>query len=275
MAFTLFLYHSIDDSGSFLSVSPAQFRAQMDAVKRSGRRVLSVAQAADAAVRGDQLSDAVSITFDDGYQSVADNAWPILRDLNMTATVYCVSSLMGQNAAWLPRLFPVIFGDDPELALAEFDQNIGIAAIKDRTLAADPVGAFRASASLPIMTWDTARDLVAEGMDPGGHTQTHPYLTQLDPSDLKSEILVDRQALQDGLGNNVKTFAYPFGDHNIETCKAVADAGYSAAVTSAPGAISAPAARPFEWARIGVWPQVSPWKMRLYLSRIYSIARPA
>ena len=275
MAFTLFLYHSIDDSGSFLSVSPAQFRAQMDAVKRSGRRVLSVAQAADAAARGDRLSDAVAITFDDAYQSVADNAWPILRDLNMTATVYCVSALMGQTAAWLPRQFPAIFGDDPELALAEFDQSIGVAAIKDRALAADPIGTFRISANLPIMTWDTARDLIAEGMDVGGHTQTHPYLTHLDASERATEIRADRYALQDGLGHAVTTFAYPFGDHDDAACKAVADAGYSAAVTSAPGAVRAPSAHQFEWARIGVWPQVSSWKMRLYLSRVYALARPA
>lgn len=275
MAFTIFLYHSVDDSGSFLSVSPAKFRAQMTAVKRSRRRVLTLAQAAVAAQKGDPLSDAVAISFDDAYQSVADNAWPVLRDLGMSATVYCVSALMGGRAAWLPDRFPLIFGQDDDAARAEFDQTFGIASIRDATLAADPVRAFRRAADLPIMGWGTARDLVVEGMDPGGHTLSHPFLSRLDPVECAHEIRADRDALQDGLGHEVTTFAYPFGDYDAATCKAVSDAGYSAAVTSTPGAVRRPSAAPFTWARIGIWPQVGSWKMRVYLSRIYALARPA
>ncbi len=275
MAFTLFLYHSVDDTGSFLSVSPQKFRAQMRAIKQSGRRVLSVSGAAEAMAQGDPLSDAVAVTFDDAYQSVADNAWPILRDLQMPATVYCVSGVMDQKAHWLPRLFPGIFGSDMGAAFAEFDQKIGVASLKDKNLAADPVGAFRKTAELPIMSWDVARDLIKEGMDPGGHTVTHPYLSQLSTEDCAIELRNDKTALQDNLSCVVKTFAYPFGDYDQTTRQAVIDAGYMAAVTSAAGAVKHPAANPFEWARIGIWPQISAWKMRLYLTRLYATVRPA
>ncbi|MGB3555984.1 MAG: polysaccharide deacetylase family protein [Jannaschia sp.] len=277
MAFTLLLYHSVDDSGSFLSVPVARFHAQMRAVRRSGRRVLTVAQAAQAARSGDRLADAACITFDDAYRSVADNAWPILRDLGLGATIYCVSGEMGGRARWLPRVFPTVFDEaaGEEAALREVEAVIGIASIRDPDLAADPVRALRRAASLPIMDWDTARALMAEGMDPGGHTISHPFLTRLDASALTGEVADDRTALADHLGAVPATFAYPFGDLDAATIAAVRMAGYECAVTSAAGAIRDPGADPHRWARIGIWPRVGGVRMRLYLSRLYALARPA
>ena len=277
MALTLLLYHSVDESGSFLSVSPDAFRRQMRALRRSGRRVLSVAEAARAARAGDPLRDAACVTFDDAYLSVAETAWPILKDEGLTATIYCVSGRMGGSADWLRRDFPAVFAEPPddEAALREVDAVLTIGAIRDRALAADPAEALRRASALPIMGWDAIRALMAEGADTGGHTLTHPRLSHLDPGAVAREVADDREALAEALGTRPMTFAYPFGDLSDAAVTAVRDAGYAAAVTSAPGGVLVPDRDPYRWARIGIWPDVRPWKMRLYLSRLYPLLRAA
>jgi peptidoglycan/xylan/chitin deacetylase (PgdA/CDA1 family) len=40
------------------------------------------------------------ITFDDGYQSFADLAWPILRGYNFIPEVFVVTDLIGEFARW-------------------------------------------------------------------------------------------------------------------------------------------------------------------------------
>lgn len=275
MALTLFLYHSVDDSGSFLSVSPARFAEQMTALARSGRRVLSVADAFAAAERGESVEDVVCITFDDAYQSVADHAWPILKSHGFGATVYFVEDVMGGRADWLPRLFPAIFGTDTAAALAEFDTKIGLKAIRDPDLKRDPVGAFRTSGGLDIMTWETARRLIADGLDPGGHTKTHPFLSHCTDAELLTELRDNKTTLEDALGVELTSFAYPFGDLTPHVAEKVKRAGYKVAVTSRVGAVAYPLANPFTWRRIGVWPNVPGWKMRLYVSSFYARLRAA
>ena len=242
---------------------------------RSGRRVLSVADAYAAAERGESIEDVVCITFDDAYQSVADHAWPILKSHGFGATVYFVADVMGGRPDWLPRLFPEIFGTDTAAALAEFDAKIGLKAIRDPDLKHDPIGAFRKSGELDIMTWDTARDLIAEGLDPGGHTKSHPFLSQCSDAELRIELRDNKTALEDALGAELISFAYPFGDLTPAVADRVKAAGYRVAVTSRAGAVAYPLANPFTWRRIGVWPNVPGWKMRIYVSSIYGRLRAA
>jgi len=46
------------------------------------------------------------------------------------------------------------------------------------------------------------------------HTVTHPWLDRLDPSQIASEVLEDRKALEDLVGYPVRGMAYPFGTSN-------------------------------------------------------------
>ena len=75
-------YHKIDTrlELGFTRLGPRAFRRQMEAVKASGRDVL--------------------VTFDDGYSGLAEHAFPVLRDLGMTAIVFVITDYAGRENTW-------------------------------------------------------------------------------------------------------------------------------------------------------------------------------
>jgi len=89
-------YHSVDNSGSVISVSPSRFADDMRGLAASGVAVVSV----DALVNGDGPTSAVAITFDDAFTNFATDAWPILRDLGWPVTLFVPSGHVGKTNAW-------------------------------------------------------------------------------------------------------------------------------------------------------------------------------
>ncbi|NTX39834.1 polysaccharide deacetylase family protein [Myxococcus sp. CA033] len=85
------------------------------------------------------------------------------------------------------------------------------------------------------------------GHEIGGHTLTHPHLTELSADEQRREICNDRVALLNA-GFRVTSFAYPFGDKDSTTRQIVMDCNYNSAResgglrTSSSG--SSPAAEP-------------------------------
>ncbi|MGH7659235.1 MAG: polysaccharide deacetylase family protein [Gemmatimonadales bacterium] len=89
-------YHSIDGSGSPISVDGGTFQGHMEWLAEGPVRVMSL---------GDLMSDpggedAVAITFDDGFVNLETEAAPVLADHGFTATVYVVSEHAGGTNAW-------------------------------------------------------------------------------------------------------------------------------------------------------------------------------
>jgi peptidoglycan/xylan/chitin deacetylase (PgdA/CDA1 family) len=83
-----------------------------------------------------------------------------------------------------------------------------------------------------LMTSGEMRQLAAAGMTIGGHTLSHPILSQL-PLDLaRSEIAESRTRLESVLQTRVWAFAYPFGDAQSVTPQVLTvpeQVGYAAA----------------------------------------------
>ena len=89
-------YHSIDDSGSAISVDASAFRAHV-AFLASGRvRVTDLAGVLAAADR----DEVVALTFDDAFTSFADVAWPLLRERGLPVTLFVVTGHAGGTNAW-------------------------------------------------------------------------------------------------------------------------------------------------------------------------------
>jgi peptidoglycan/xylan/chitin deacetylase (PgdA/CDA1 family) len=191
------VYHSLDDSGSYMSTSPAMFRLQMEWLHAHGVRVVSVT-ALSAALEADTPwpSDTIVLTFDDGLTNFAEEAWPVLRGFGFGATVYVPTDFIGAEAAWyaaykLPRL--------------------------------------------SCMDWATLRAVQQQGADIQSHSCSHRALTELDADALQREVQRSRSVLEDGLGASVRHFAYPFGSANALTRAAVVAAGYHTATVLGDG----------------------------------------
>lgn len=78
------------------------------------------------------------------------------------------------------------------------------------------------------LTPDDIRGLAAE-FEIGAHTMTHPHLSQLDRDAARDEIVRSKETLEAILGQTVRSFCYPYGDHNEETKRIVRAAGFDRA----------------------------------------------
>jgi len=144
----------------------------------------------------DQKKINVLFTFDDGYQSWVDICLPVLNECQIKAIFFVNSGLL--DAA------------DSSESPAFFTERILI------------------SPKIPL-TWEGARELVAQGHTLGGHTAHHVNLAACDRPTATTEIEADKKRLEAELGIQLGDFAYPFGTkHHFknETKEVAQNAGY-------------------------------------------------
>lgn len=107
-------YHSIDDSGSVISMDEATFRGHADWLADGGPSVVPLAEL----LARDDDEDVLALTFDDGFRSFGSTAWPILRERGLPASVFVVSGHAGGTNEWGGRREP----DIPVLDLLDWDE---------------------------------------------------------------------------------------------------------------------------------------------------------
>lgn len=171
------MYHSLDTSGSVLSVAPEEFADQMTILADEGIQAMSLQQAVShRALNGTWPAKSVALTFDDGFANFYDIALPVLKRHGFSATVFVVSGHMGGKNDW---------GREPS--------GLG---------------------TLPTLSWESAADIASAGIEIGSHTATHPDLRRCTVEQIKQELETSRGMIQEHLGITPQTFAYPYGGVN-------------------------------------------------------------
>ena len=100
-AIPILTYHSIDDSGSVVSVSVANFNKQMRYIRKKGYKTYCLLEMVNCIKRGDKLPyDGIVITFDDGYENNYKEAFPILLEYGYTATIFLTTGHCGKANNW-------------------------------------------------------------------------------------------------------------------------------------------------------------------------------
>lgn len=120
-------YHSIDESGSPISVGREAFRAHVRWLSSGAVRVLPLAEL----VAANDDVDAVAITFDDGFENFAEQAAPALLEASLPVTVFVVPEQVGGTNDWGGQAVPGI----PTLPLMSWE-SLGSLAAKGVTLGA-------------------------------------------------------------------------------------------------------------------------------------------
>lgn len=115
----ILMYHSVDSSGSAISVSDEQFSRHVRFLASGRVRVVPLADL--PSVPDDE--DAVALTFDDGFRNFASTAAPMLADAGLPATVFVVSGAAGRDNAWGGAAAPEI----PVLPLMSWDEIASVA----------------------------------------------------------------------------------------------------------------------------------------------------
>lgn len=237
-ALTIIGWHRVDGEVSDdLSTGVADFAAHLDAVASWGATVLPLDEAVIRLYAGTLPPRAVALTFDDGYASVLETAWPML-----------------QRRGWPATLFVVTDSLTRELTFAWDDHGRGPGA--DR---------FR------LATSDELARAAADGLDLGSHTCTHPLLPSLDDDRLRHELRASRAALGDLLGREVTSFAYPTGAWDRRVRSATGAAGYRTGITVDRGRATARSA-PLSLPRAFVPHEVA--DLELLLDGAYTYLRP-
>ncbi len=92
------LYHHIETQDGKGTVTVQQLEAQMAMLKNQGYQPISLKQLLDFAENGTPLpKNSVVITFDDGYYSNYQLAYPILKKYQYPATIFAIGSSIGKS----------------------------------------------------------------------------------------------------------------------------------------------------------------------------------
>ncbi len=138
---------------------------------------MSLLDAVDSLRQGKPLRErSFVITFDDGFQTVFSEAFPVLQQYGMLATVFLT---VGEKKMLNP--------DDR------------LPSLNNRSM----------------LSWREMGEMQRCGIDFGSHTLTHPDLRCLSFECIKSEVCNSKAMIEDTLGIPVNCFSYPFGcyDH--------------------------------------------------------------
>lgn len=89
-------YHSIDPTGSPISVDEETFRRHVSWLSSDAVRVTPL----EELLTVPESENAVAITFDDGFVNFESKAAPLLLDHGLPVTLFVVSGQVGQTNAW-------------------------------------------------------------------------------------------------------------------------------------------------------------------------------
>ena len=85
------------------------------------------------------------------------------------------------------------------------------------------------------LSWLQVKHLHEAGMEIGSHSLSHPYSTAVTLEELMVEMQQSKLQIEQQIGAEVKSFAYPYGDYSQRTHQTAIAAGYQYICTSKPG----------------------------------------
>lgn len=192
------LYHHIGHKNfSNDIISIAGFKAQLDALKNAGFNTVSLRQLHNYVYYGTPLPEKpICITFDDGYESNYNIAYPYMKKLGMNGTIFVIGSSVGKDT-YKDTGIPIY----PHFNLEQANEMIesGVMQIHSHTYDMH---------QSPMLEIGTVRQSVAAL--PGESTEEHTIA-------LESDYSAFRDNVYNKLGITDRFIAYPHGIYNDTT----------------------------------------------------------
>lgn len=243
-------YHRIADIDvnypfdmALISASKNDFHQQMKYIKKHYTPV-DMSSFVRAVEGKEELPDnAIMVTFDDGFDDNYHNAFPILSELNIPATVFITTDFIGSvETIWYERLayffasistdkiilddinIAVRLDDTLKTAREAYQEVVEKLKLVDNAVRlqvieklyqtyGDPysnIGAGQHRLSLP-MSWEQVREMDRDCIDFGSHCVTHPVLSMLPNSQVEYELKESKKIIENQLGHEINSIAYPVG----------------------------------------------------------------
>lgn len=263
-------YHKIDDISrdwNNITVSKKQFQKQMVYLK-DNYNIIS----GDSDWENLEGNNIV-ITFDDGYEDFYLNAWPILEELKIPATVFISSGTIGtDDELWCNKLVWLVLEGSDYPNHFEYEKNnyklyFDTSNILHRLDMYKYLKVFLNTVP-NVIKQDVMKDLEEWGnaqrcnkrfthrilskehileisrsklITIGCHTTNHPSLGYLSNIEQKYEIEDNKKFLENLTKKNVDLFSYPYGgedSYNADTFSILSELGFRRAMTTKWGCVS-------------------------------------
>ena len=169
-------YHMVDSQffWGVTRVTPHLFSKQINLLLDVGIKFLNISEY--LLLDPQQRKQNIALTFDDGYESVYTQAFPILKAKGLTAGVFINPGFVGQYNTW--------------------DANFG-----KRTR---------------HMDWNQILALKEEGWEIGSHGLSHKDVTKLHPDHASRELQLSHDLIKKHVGECSRVFSFPFGSLNLQ-----------------------------------------------------------
>jgi len=259
------MYHRVTpDKGPFSALPLEKFRQQMLWLKKNCN-ILHPDEFIKQIDNASRARPSVLITFDDGQRCVHDVIYPVLKELEIPATVFLATNSMDNGGLiWTDEVswaisetklvsFCLPWDPDTELNLETDTARSYAARVCKKYLKALPDAERKQWQALLLKTleagepslqleremlnWDEVR-ACRDVFVFGGHTHNHPIMSKLDHESLENEVLTCRDRMMQELGTAPTTFAYPNGescDFNQDCKDVLTKYGFTTAFTTIEG----------------------------------------
>jgi peptidoglycan/xylan/chitin deacetylase (PgdA/CDA1 family) len=262
----ILIYHRVnDEQDPFLGATRVNaFRQQMEFVAKHFP-IVSLDDIASGGWRNRGEKFCVALTFDDGYRDNYLNAFPILKALNIPATIFLTTGCVQdgklpwydqvalafkltarKSLDWDQHAAPSGTMESAEARIRKMLSTLewlwGLSTDDRVQSLPELFKALRVSPepNLPnfMLNWTEIREMSKNGISFGAHTVTHPVLSHCKTEDMENEIVESKKTIERNLKQPVNHFAYPFGrygDFSDDAKKTLRAGGFQTAVTTIPG----------------------------------------
>ncbi len=195
------------------------------------------------------------LTFDDGWRDNYDHAYPVLKAMGIPALIFLTTGqLESQSPFWVERLRAACADAEilqrarlmvrPDVALDA--RNVTVEDLTEYLKRLPAENRNRIMRSLlgdsgttnacdTMLDWAQVREMAANGIEFGGHTDTHPLLTYEDDDTIGRELRICKQKIEGAIGRTVLAFAYPNGDCDARVREHVRRVGFACGFTTQRG----------------------------------------
>ena len=171
----IFTYHSISSNFhvGLNSVHPNRFKEHVEFIANINNSTVE--------------NNHIKIAFDDGYESVYANAFPIMEEYSLKGIVFPISGYIGKTNDW-----DVTFGVNKTMHLTKSQ----------------------------LLT------LSEHGWEIGSHSHLHRSFKWMSNDEIKNDVVTSKRIIENITGKEVTSFCLPFGDYTRKAIEIIEEAGF-------------------------------------------------
>ena len=94
---SILMYHSIGKNNAFFTVTEKAFKKQLKYLKRKKFSIIKLSDLIKKIKAGDDISNHICITFDDGYKDNHDVVFPLIKKYSFPITIFIATNFIGKN----------------------------------------------------------------------------------------------------------------------------------------------------------------------------------